>query len=144
VPGYRVVPEANVVLIGIRDINPPEQERLDASEVQVLLPDEATARIGEAVERLRRRVEDVYLHVDLDVLDPSEGRANEYAADGGLSAAALEEAISAVAERSAVRAAALTAYDPAADTERRIPAVAVRLATQIADGARGPAEAPTR
>jgi arginase len=144
VPGYRVVPEANVVLIGIRDINPPEQERLDASEVQVLLPDEATARIGEAVERLRRRVEDVYLHVDLDVLDPSEGRANEYAADGGLSAAALEEAISAVAERSAVRAAALTAYDPAADTERRIPAVAVRLATQIADGARGPTEAPTR
>jgi arginase len=144
VPGYRAVPEADVVLIGIRDINPPEQERLDASEVQVLLPDEAGGGIGEVVDRLRERVEDVYLHVDLDVLDPSEGRANEYAADGGLSATALEQVVDAVTERGSVRAAALTAYDPSADPDRRIPALAVRLATRIADRALAPAEAPTR
>jgi arginase len=144
VPGYRPVPEENVVLIGIRDINPPEQERLDASEVQVLLPEEATERIGEAIEGLCERIEDVYLHVDLDVLDPSEGRVNEYAAEGGLSAAALEDVVHAVTERGAVRAAALTAYDPSADADRRIPAVAVRLATGIAGGGRAPAEASTR
>ena len=144
VPRYRAVPEENVVLIGIRDITPPEQERLDVSEIQVLLPHEATDRIAEAIERLRERAEDVYLHVDLDVLDPSEGRVNEYAAEGGLSAAALEEVIRAVTERGAVRAAALTAYDPSADLDRRIPAVAVRLATRIADGAHALVEGPTR
>jgi arginase len=142
VPGYRAVPEAGVVLVGARDIDPPEQARLDASELQLLPADEAAERIGEAVHRLQ--VEDVYLHVDLDVLDPSEGRVNEYAADGGLSARALETVVDVVAERSAVRAAALTAYDPSADTDGRIPALAVRLAARIADGARAPAEASRR
>ena len=144
VPGYRAVPEENVVVIGIRDINPPEQERLDVSDVQVLLPDDATHRIGEAIEGLRGRVGDLYLHVDLDVLDPSEGRANEYAAEGGLSAAALEEVVQTVTERGAVRAAALTAYDPSADADRRIPAIAVRLATRIADGAHAPLQGAAR
>jgi arginase len=140
VPGYRAVPEANVVLAGIRDINPPEQERLEASAVEVIAPAEATERIGPALDRLRGRVADAYLHLDLDVLDPAEGRANEYAAPGGIAAANVERIIDAVGDRLAIRGAAVTAYDPVADPEGRIPNTAARLMARIAAAAQAKLE----
>lgn len=140
VPGYRIVPESNVVLVGIRDINPPEQERLEASAVQVVAPPEATERIGPALDRLRARIADAYLHLDLDVLDPSEGRANEYAAPGGIAAAEVEQIVQAVGDRLAIRGAAVTAYDPAADPEDRIPKTAARLMERIAVAAQAKLE----
>jgi arginase len=135
VPGYRTVPEENVVLVGVRDVDSFEQERLDGSPIRVVEPGSAAAAIGPALDALRDRVEDVYLHVDLDVLDTSEGHANEYAAAGGLSAVTVEQVISTVTGRLNVRAAALTAYDPAADGDGRIPPIANRLLTRIAAGA---------
>jgi arginase len=89
-------------------------------------------------------VADVYLHVDLDVLDPSEGRANEYAAPGGLAAAAVERIVAAVGERFAVHGAAVTAYDPGADPEGRIAATAAGLMTRIAVAAQTRIEATPR
>lgn len=140
IPGYRAVAEANVVLVGIRDINPPEQERLDACEIQVVAPSKTAEGIETAVDRLHQHIEDVYLHVDLDVLDTSEGHVNEYAAPGGLTADDVERVVATVTGRLAVRGAALTAYNPTTDVDQRIPAIAVRLLTQIAAGA--PAKAP--
>ena len=133
VPGYRIVPEENAVLVGIRDVDDREQERLDGSPLQVVEPG---GDVEPALETLRSRIEDVYLHIDLDVLDPSEGRANHFAAPGGLTADAVEQVVSAVTGRLSVRAAALTSYDPAVDTDGRIPPIANRLLTRIA------AEAP--
>jgi arginase len=132
VPGCRIVPEQNAVLVGIRDVDDGERERLEGSPLQVVEPG---GDIEPALEALRGRVEDAYLHIDLDVLDPSEGRANHFAAPGGLSADAVEQVVSAVTSRLTVRAAALTAYDPAADAEGRIPPIANRLLTRIAAGA---------
>jgi arginase len=131
VPGYRIVPEENVVLVGIRDIDPGERGRLDGSPIRVVEPEDAVEAIGPAVDALRERAEDVYLHLDLDVLDVSEGRANEYAAGGGLSAHAVDQVLAAVAGRLTVRGAALTAYDPAADADGRILPIAKRLLRRI-------------
>jgi arginase len=144
VPGYRTVPEANVVLIGIRDIESSEQARLDNSDVAVVGPDRASTHAEQALDRLRGRIRDVYLHVDLDVLDPSEGNANEYAAPGGLAGADVERIIDAVADRLVVCGAAVTAYDPVADSEGRIPATAAGLIVRIAAAAQAGVEAPVR
>jgi arginase len=73
-----------------------------------------------ALDALTERAGSAYLHVDLDVLDPSEGRANRFAADGGLTVAELTGAIELVFERLLVRAAAITAYDPALDSDGRM------------------------
>jgi arginase len=135
VPGYRAVPEASVVLVGVRDVESAEHERLDGSQLEVVAPAETAERIEGALDRLREHVADVYLHLDLDVLDPSEGRANEYARAGGLAAAEVERVVEAVGARLTIRGAAVTAYDPAADSEGRIPGTAAELIGRIAAAA---------
>ena len=77
-----------------------------------------------ALDALRERVDAVYLHIDLDVLDPAVGRANLWAAEAGLHADELIRAVDAVAERFEIRAAAFTAYWPDCDPEGAIPNVA--------------------
>jgi arginase len=137
VPGYRAVPEATVVLIGMRDPDDEEQRRLDVSEATVVSPPAVGDALGAGLDALRERVGHVYLHLDLDVLDPSEGRVNVYAAEGGLSAEEVSAAITAVGERFVIRAAAITAHDPGCDPEGSIPPTASRLLVQIAEAAAG-------
>ncbi len=54
-------------------------------------------------------VEEAYVHIDLDVLDPSVGRANSFAAPGGLTQEDLVNALRQIKRRCRVGAAALTA-----------------------------------
>ncbi|MFN2421099.1 MAG: arginase family protein, partial [Gemmatimonadota bacterium] len=61
-----------------------------------------------------------YLHVDLDVLDPSAVRANQYAAPGGFTVGELREMIDLVRSRMEIEAVALTSYDPILDPEERM------------------------
>jgi len=117
IPGHVPVPEEHVVLAGARDLEAGETKRLASSGVLRA----RAADLAEALDTLRERVADVYLHVDVDVLDPSVGRANRYACDGGFSLDELERAVNDVQARFNVRAAAVTAYDPAEDPVRAIP-----------------------
>ena len=132
IPGYRAVPEHDVVLVGARDIDPGEETRLQASDIIRLGVRDAGSRLSVVAADLEARLDGAYLHLDLDVLDPSEGRANEYAAAGGLSASAASTAIEALGRHLPVRAAAVTAYDPALDPDGSLAETAVQLVARIA------------
>jgi arginase len=135
-PDFEPLPDEHVALIGTRDVDPLEDELLHASRIHRVRPDELSARLPAVLDSLSR-CPDVYVHVDLDVLDPSEGRANGYAAPGGLSLEALRGALRCIQRRLPVGAAALTAYDPAEDPSGRIGRAAVDLAVLLVrdDGA---------
>jgi arginase len=124
IAGLRPVPEQQVVLVGARDLEPTEEARLAASAV--VRADAAS--LEETLDELAERVDTVYVHVELDVLDPSEGKANDWAVDGGLTASELEAALRAILARFEVPAAAFTAYDPRFDPEGRVPRIAAGLA----------------
>jgi len=128
VPGLRPVAEANVVHVGGRDFDPAEEVRLEASGMLRVRPGEA---LEPALEALADGVSSVYVHVDLDVLDPSEGHANWYACDGGLTAAEVASAIERIGRTFTIRAAALTAYAPDCDPEGTIPGAAAQIARSI-------------
>ena len=131
VEGLSPVPEEHVVLAGARDLDPGERERLEASRVRAVdVPD-----LRAALEDLRTWVESVYVHVDLDVLNPSGGRANALAVEGGPSVDELADAIDLISDRFAIRAAALTAYEPAYDPERAIPVAAQILFERLSAAA---------
>jgi arginase len=135
IPGYRMVPERNVILVGARDINPPEEARLQASDITRVDVADSGLRLLPVATEFAARIEGVYFHLDLDVLDPSEGRANEYAAAGGLRASDVSSAIDAVGRLLVLRAAAVTAYDPTLDPGGSLAESAVELVVRIADTA---------
>jgi arginase len=130
IPGFRPVAEEDVVLAAVRDLEPYQRERMEGSSVEVVPGSVDAGRFAAALERLRA-MDAVYLHIDLDALDASEGRANQYAATGGPSADALLDRVGAVLETLPVRAVALTAYDPSADPERRVLRLAQRLLARL-------------
>lgn len=120
IPGFRPVSEHLVTLLGVREIDPPEEELLADSAVGILAPADVGADLCERLEALRMKAEGAYLHVDLDVIDPGEARANALATPNGLSVTDLVTAVEAIRQAVAIRAIALTAYDPAVDPDGRV------------------------
>jgi arginase len=87
--------------------------------------------LDDALEELSREVDAVYVHIDLDVIDPSVARANALSVEGGFDAGALEQALTSIGSRFEIAAAAMTAYDPSVDPEGRVPPIAATLAQQL-------------
>ena len=67
--------ERHIVLAGVRDTDPLEQDLLDRSAIELLSVDDIRARSA-GIDRQMKRLSDltdvIYVHVDMDVLDPRE------------------------------------------------------------------------
>jgi arginase len=134
IPGHRPIAEANVVLAGVRDLEPYQRERLDVAQVRAVPGSIDQGAFADAISGLAATASRAYLHVDLDSVDSAEARANEYAAAGGPSAAHLCECIGIACERLDVAGAAITAYDPSLDYDGRTLQLARTVAREIAHG----------
>jgi arginase len=134
VPGYFALPEENVVMAGVREVDPAEQGRLDASGITVVGVDVIEKQglrraLATALDDLKTRVGRVYVHLDLDVLDAGKvGKANEFAVKGGPDAEELQAALGMVRERFEVAAVGIASFDPAFDADGRILRVAIASA----------------
>ncbi len=109
----------NVVMGGVRLTDPLEQELLDRSGIVQLTVDDlrhATPAVFAQLDRLSRLTDKIYVHVDMDVLDPREvaGHGNKVA--GGPSsqelAALFEQIFSRYPKASAIGFATIPANDP--------------------------------
>ena len=126
ISGFAAVPDANVVLGGARDLDPAEEILLDESEVSVVRGSSIRTAgpidsLAPALETLRRHVSRLHFHLDADVLDETEGRANAFAAPGGLTSSELVEVARLAATRFEIVSVAVTAYDPAIDAAGAVP-----------------------
>ena len=131
IPGFSPIPEANVLHIGARDLDPDEERLLQQSEIEVVMPGEEAGNIGKAVDtafnRLRDKVARVYLHVDMDVLDTGEALPNHLAVPGGLSVELVEELIGTAKQRFEVCAGAITSFDPDYDKDDKVLDAGIRI-----------------
>jgi arginase len=121
-PGFRPVPDSHIVHIGARDLDAGERALLERSDIRLVLPVEVGLSgmgraIGDALDDLARRVDRVYVHVDVDVLETGAAKANELAVPGGLPLAVVEEAIEAIKTRFTIAVGAVASYDPAYDVD---------------------------
>jgi arginase len=67
--------DEHVVMGGVRLTDPLEQELLDASGIQQVSVDDLRSRsaaVFAQLDRLHRETDKLYIHIDLDVLDPRE------------------------------------------------------------------------
>lgn len=136
--GNTPIHSSHIVHIGGRDFDEGEEERLISHQAQVVsakrLKQAGLAKaLRPALAALRSQVAHVYLHVDLDVLNPAEGRANEYAAPNGPALRKLEDVIQMVGEEFVINAATLAAYNPAYDGEGRALGAGLRMIYAIVD-----------
>jgi arginase len=138
IPGFRPIPETNAVLVGSRDIAPEERRRLRQSGV-TLVEAELVRKTGirdalnRALDALHGRVSRVYVHLDLDVLDPEGALANEFAPPDGLRQEEVEEGIREIQEHFILAAAGVASYDPDYDDEDRILRAGDRLMEALTD-----------
>ena len=125
------IPETNVLLVGARDFDKAEKALLRNSAITQLGPAELN-KLEQALRSLTGRVRQFYVHVDVDVLDESEGRANSYACAEGLSADNLCAALDLIRRSGQIIASSITAYDPACDSDGRIRGVIDRVTAILA------------
>jgi len=133
--GALPVAEERVLLVGARDLDPEERRMLEGSQVGWLSPEALRGdpnRLDRALEALAASASELYVHLDLDVLDPSELRANRYAVGGGLGVDDVVALIASARRRLPIGAGALTAWDPSHDDEQRGVDVAARLVAALA------------
>ncbi len=107
---------------------------MERSNIVALSASDLEDGYDQQLRRLRERVDPAYVHLDLDVLDPGVGDATQYAAPGGLSSRELQVVLDTVRRSFAVRALALTSYDPRADVDGGVAAAALDAVIAFAVG----------
>lgn len=90
------VPTARIVMAAVRDLDPLERELVEASDIQHLSTDDLRHRpeaVRAQMERLSREADVIYVHVDMDVLDPAEVEGHPLTVPDGPTSAELASAL---------------------------------------------------
>ncbi len=113
--GGRPVPAERVVLAGVRDLDSAERQALERSDVTVIgaSPVETLVAVKNALDGAP-----VYVHLDLDVLDPEDFPA-QFPAPGGLGPEKLYDLLEAVTDSSEVIGFEVTAFAASEDELER-------------------------
>jgi arginase len=104
------VPTRHIVMGGLRDVDPLEQDLLDRSEAQTLSTADirrAGAAVRAQMERLSDLTDVIYVHVDMDVLDPREVAGHPLTVPDGPTSEELARAIAVMFEYEKVAALGL-------------------------------------
>jgi arginase len=117
------VREENVVLGATRNLDPLEKVRLSASKIELAPLD----RLPGAIDRLATRIHSIYLHLDLDVLDPALSPGVNFSEPGGISPDALFGVVKHVAATGKLGAVNIANFNPDRDKEDRTLKIAQEL-----------------
>jgi arginase len=111
--------DRNVVMAGVRLTDPLEQSLLDESFIEQLTVDDIrkmTPAVFAQLDRLNRQVDKIYIHIDLDVLDPREVSMHGNKVPGGPSseelAALFQQIFARYPKASAIGFATIPGQDP--------------------------------
>jgi arginase len=112
----------DIVMMGMRDLDDLERQALEEDEIEILREQDLIARsprVSEAMERLSQREDIIYVHVDLDILDPRVAPAAGLPSPGGLTGRQLGRALKAMLAYPKVGALGVVSYRADADEDGR-------------------------
>ena len=90
------MPTRHIVEVCVRDTDPLEQELLDRSDIQQLTLEDVRTRsasLHREMKRLSEATDVIYIHVDMDALDPREVPGHPLAVPGGPTSIELAAAL---------------------------------------------------
>jgi len=124
VPGFSPVPGRRILLLDARAAEPCEALLLEELGVSRLSkPHELPTKLIP----IAKQVQQFYLHVDLDVLQPSVATANQWTPPGGITVEELIKALEEARRATKVAALGIGSYDPALDQNGRALEAAVAV-----------------
>jgi arginase len=127
-PGYAPLPVGQAALLAARDLDPGEEALIASTGLLSLSTEELARPAGRAaLAALAGRVDQLYVHVDLDALDPTVLRANHLPVPGGPTLDGLLEATSAALRSAPLAAVGIASFDPSQDERDPGPAVVAEL-----------------
>jgi arginase len=90
------IPTKNIIMMGVRDLDPLEEELVMNSKITMVSTEEMVKlrpRMTEAFKKLADRVDVVYVHIDLDVLDGPDIPGHTFMVPGGPTPSELAKAL---------------------------------------------------
>lgn len=126
----------NIVLIGIRSLDPGEKELIRKKNIKVYTMHEID-RLGmprvmeESIDYLKNRTDGVHLSFDLDGVDPSEAPGVGTPVIGGISYRESHLAMEMLAESNIITSAEFVEVNPILDEKNKTATVAVALAGSL-------------
>jgi arginase len=90
------LPKEHIVMVGVRDTDPLEQERIDRDRIPQVSTEDVrnlSENLHAQMRQLTEKTDIVYVHVDLDVLDPAEVSGHPLTVPNGPTGAELGDAI---------------------------------------------------
>jgi arginase len=124
IPGFSPVPGERILLVGSRDLETDEIELLNRVGVTRIV---GTEDQGSSVASFAHKVDGVYLHLDLDVLDPSEAIANQWTPTGGLTIEAVKQIVKSIQRNTRIKGFGIASYDPEVDRDGRALSAALAI-----------------
>jgi arginase len=122
-PGAKAIREDHVVLVGGRKLDVGEAGNLSRSRV-TRIPFDGEHGDGAGLLSLVRK-KPVWVHIDIDVVDPTDMPAVPFPEDGGPSLESLRELLRGIASVGTVRGVELCGYDTNKDADARCVGVLV-------------------
>lgn len=123
--GLSPLPEENVILTDARDLDPGEK---------ITVQNSAINHVKNVADLLQMALPDgpLYVHFDVDILDPADAPAMNYLAPGGPSLALMQQVFQRLAATERVTAVSVSSWNPAMDVDGRsqktiLPLLAVLL-----------------
>lgn len=110
----------DVLMLGLRDVDPPERVALAEDAITCLTAADlitGSPALTAAMRHLSQREDVIYVHVDLDILDPGLAPAAGLPAAGGISGAELGTGLAGLLAYPKVAALALVSYNPGRDAD---------------------------
>ncbi|MEJ2204478.1 MAG: arginase family protein [Gemmatimonadota bacterium] len=129
------VPTRHIVMGAVRDLDPLERELVEASEIRHLTVEDLRGRpeaVRAQMERLSRLTDVIYVHIDMDVLDPAEVPGHPLTVPDGPTSVELARTLTEMFRFDKVAALGI-ASTPAADRDPE--GRSLRAAYTLVDGA---------
>jgi len=129
----RAVDPSNIALVGVRQLDPGERDRLRQAGVAVFATEQIDrmglyAAVCRAIEIASKGIDGIYLSIDLDVLDPVYAPGVGTSVDGGLTYREAHMACELIAETGRLVGMDLVEVNPILDERNRTANLAVELA----------------
>lgn len=127
------LPFSYVVMVAVRDTDPLEQELVDRYRIEMVPTSEIRppfAKIDEQMKRLSELTDLIYIHIDMDVLDPAEVSGHPLTVRGGPGSDQLAAALEAIFKYKKAAALGIASYPAQRDQGK----ISLKAAYRLVEG----------